>query len=77
MFTSQRTSDGKDTGVGFGWRIATIANRRVYHRGGDSIGGRVFLLLWPDKSMVVACATNLDRIRFAETEAMALADAFA
>jgi serine beta-lactamase-like protein LACTB, mitochondrial len=77
MFTSQSTVDGKETGVGFGWRIGTIANRRVYHHGGDSIGGRAFLLLWPDKSIVVAFMSNLDRIKFAETEAMALADAFA
>jgi serine beta-lactamase-like protein LACTB len=76
LFTSQRTSDGKETGVGFGWRIATIANRRVYHHGGDSIGGRAFLLLLPDNSIAVAFVSNLDRIKFAETEAMALAEAF-
>ena len=76
MFTSQSTLDGKATGIGLGWRIGTIANRRVYHHGGDSIGGRAFLLVWPDKSIVVAFLTNLDRIKFAETEAMALADAF-
>jgi len=77
MFTSQRAADGKDTDVGFAWRIATIAGRRVYHHGGDSIGGRAFLLLWPDQSIAVAFASNLDRIKFAETEAMALAEAFA
>ena len=77
MFTPQRTVDGKETSVGFGWRIATLANRRVYHHGGDSIGGRAFLLLWPDNSIVVSFVSNLDRIKFAETEAMALADVFA
>ncbi len=49
VFTSQKTSDGKETGVGFAWRIGTMANHRVYHHGGDSIGGRAFLLLRPDE----------------------------
>jgi serine beta-lactamase-like protein LACTB len=77
MFTPQRTVDGKETGVGFAWRLGTIANRRIYHHGGDAIGGRAFLLLRPEDSMAVAFAANLGFVKFAEPEAMALADVFA
>lgn len=76
MFTSQRTTEGKETGVGLGWRIGAVANRRVYHHGGDAIGGRAFILLRPDDSMAVALTSNLGFARFAEREAMSLADCF-
>jgi len=77
IFTSQSTLDGKQTGVGFAWRIGSMANRRVYHHGGDAIGGRAFLLLRPEDSMAVAFAANLGLAKFAESEAVALANAFA
>jgi CubicO group peptidase (beta-lactamase class C family) len=77
MFTSQRTVDGKETGVGFAWRIGSIANHRICHHGGDAIGGRAFLLLRPEDSIVVAFVANLGFVKFAEPEAMTLADFFA
>lgn len=76
MFTSQRTVEGVETGVGFGWRIGTLDDRRIYHHGGDAIGGRAFLFLRPEDSMVVALAANLGFARFAERQAMSLADLF-
>jgi len=76
MFTSQRTVEGVETGVGFGWRIGVLDNRRIYHHGGDAIGGRAFLLLRPEGSIVVALVGNLGFARFAERQAMELADLF-
>ena len=76
VFTSQKTADGNDTGTGFAWRIGTIANRRVFHHGGDAIGGRAFLLLRPDDGTVVALLANLTFAKFAELQATALADLF-
>ncbi len=76
MFNSQSTSDGKETGVGFAWRTALIANRRVYHHGGDAIGGRAFLLLLPDDLMAVAFVANLGFTKFGELEATRLANIF-
>ena len=76
VFTSQKTIDGNDTGTGFAWRIGTIANRRVYHHGGDAIGGRAFLLLRPDDGTAVALLANLTFAKFAELQATALADLF-
>lgn len=76
MFTSQRTAAGVETGVGLGWRIGALDNRRIYHHGGDAIGGRAFLLVRPEDSIVVALAGNLGFARFAERQAMSLADLF-
>lgn len=77
IFTSQKTLDGGETGVGFAWRIGAIGGHRVFHHGGDAIGGRAFLLARPDESIVVALLANLTLAKFSEAQAMGLADAFA
>ncbi|MBZ5582789.1 MAG: beta-lactamase family protein [Acidobacteriia bacterium] len=77
VFTSQKTTDGKETGVGFGWRLASIAGERVYHHGGDAMGGRAFLLLRPQHGIAAATVCNLSFARIAETELMALSEPFA
>ena len=60
IFTSQRTNDGKETGIGFGWRIAKDKEgRRIYHHPGVSVGGKAYLLLYPDKKVVIAMMQNL------------------
>lgn len=60
IFTSQRTTDGKETGIGFGWRIAKDKEgRQIYHHPGVSVGGKAYLLLYPDKKVVVAMLQNL------------------
>ncbi|MEW6207335.1 MAG: serine hydrolase domain-containing protein [Acidobacteriota bacterium] len=77
IFTSQRTADGKETSVGIGWRIGRDSQgRRIYHHGGDSIGGRAFLIAYPDSRIVVALLANLTRARFAEQEATKFAELF-
>jgi len=74
MFTSQKTVGGSETGTGLGWRTGMIAKRRIYHHGGDAIGGRAFLLVRPDDMMSVALLANLTFAKFAETQAVALGD---
>jgi len=77
MFTSQRTNDGKETGVGLGWRIGKDSEgRRILHHGGESIGGRAFVLVYPDQKVVVVMLANLTFARFAEKEASSLATPF-
>lgn len=77
MWTSQRTADGEETGVGLGWRIGTTeAGRRFLHHGGTIEGGRALLLLLPEDGVAVALLTNLSRARFAEDEALQLAEMF-
>ena len=71
LFTSQKTSDGKETRVGLGWRIATDSTGNVYfHHGGDSIGGRAFLLIYPSSKVVVCILANLTFARIGEAEAL-------
>jgi CubicO group peptidase (beta-lactamase class C family) len=77
LFTTQTTSDGKPTGVGFGWRIGKdSAGRTIYHHGGDTVGGRAFLLLYPDDQIVVVFLSNLSFAPFNEKTAERLVDTF-
>ena len=60
IFTSQRTNDGIETGVGFGWRINKDKEGRLYYfHPGENVGGRSYLLVYPDKKVVVAMLHNL------------------
>lgn len=78
LFTSQRTADGKETGVGIGWRIGTNAmNRRILHHAGSINGGRAVIVIYPETGVVVALLSNLSQTPAAvEKEAMTLAEPF-
>jgi CubicO group peptidase (beta-lactamase class C family) len=76
-FTAQRLADGTETRVGLGWRIARDEDgRRYVHHGGDSIGGRAFLLVYPDAGVAVAILSNLSLASITEKDALALAHPF-
>ena len=76
-FTSQRGEDGKETNVGLAWRIGRDEmGRRYMHHGGDSIGGRAFLLVYPDQGVAVAIVSNVGQAAFGEKEAIAAAQMF-
>lgn len=62
LWTSQRTTDGKETGYGMGWFTDHDAagRRRVFHSGG-SVGGTAYLLIYPDQKLVLALLVNSDR----------------
>jgi CubicO group peptidase (beta-lactamase class C family) len=62
LWTSQRTTDGRETGYGMGWFVDRDAagRRRVYHSGG-SVGGTAYLLIYPDEKLVLALLVNSDR----------------
>jgi CubicO group peptidase (beta-lactamase class C family) len=73
MLTSMATTDGKPTGVGFGWRVVMGGGALEYaHHGGEAIGGRAFILMIPGKRAGIAVLANLGRARFAEKEVLAL-----
>lgn len=77
LFTSQRTAEGKETGVGIGWRIGKdAAGQPFYHHGGSIEGGRAFLLLLSGRRVAVALLSNLSRADFGEAEALKLAGLF-
>jgi len=84
LFTSQRTNAGAEIGYGIGWRVGTFARLfpadsarrgdalaalRVMSHGGSSVGGRAFLLLIPERRMVVALLVNYGRFGGGEVAA--------
>lgn len=78
LFTSQRTADGEETGVGFAWRIGKDGSgRTIYHHAGNMPGARSVILLYPDLKMAVAVLTNLyGEPAFIENTAQMIADPF-
>lgn len=60
MFTSQKTSDGKETGTGWGWRINRDKEGRLYYfHPGENVGGRSYLWVYPQEKVVVAMIHNV------------------
>lgn len=77
LFRSGRTTAGAETHVGLGWRIGTDSSGRTYlHHGGESIGGRAFVLLYPKERVGVVMLANLSFAPFGEKEALAVAAPF-
>lgn len=60
MFTSQKTSNDKETRVGFGWRINKDKEGRLYYfQPGENVGGRSYLLMYPKEKVVITMLHNL------------------
>ncbi len=59
MFTSQKTSDGTPTGIGFAWRIIEGKKGIYYYHPGEAIGGRSYLVIYPKQKLVVSLVHNL------------------
>ncbi len=61
LWTSQKTSDGKDTDYGIGWTVDrdSKGRRRVRHSGGAQ-GGTANLVIYPEERLVVALLVNSD-----------------
>lgn len=77
LFTPQTTVDGKSTGYGVGWRIAADADgRRLAHHGGQTDGGRAYLLLYPEEGLVIAAMANLETASFVLGESTTIAELF-
>jgi serine beta-lactamase-like protein LACTB len=62
LWTSQHTTDGRETGNGIGWFVDRDAagRRRIWHAGGG-VGATSYLLLYPEQRLVVALLVNSDR----------------
>lgn len=60
LFTTQHTRDGRATGYGVGWFLATdsLGHRRAFH-GGGSVGGTTAFGLDRDSHVVFAITSNL------------------
>jgi len=61
LFTSQKTTDGKETGYGIGWGVGeSKSGQRVYEHSGGAVGGTSQLILYPDAHVVVAMICNFE-----------------
>jgi CubicO group peptidase (beta-lactamase class C family) len=59
LFTSQKTTDGKESGYGIGWFAGkSKSGQRIYQHSGWSVGGTSQLILYPDAHVVVAMICN-------------------
>jgi serine beta-lactamase-like protein LACTB, mitochondrial len=77
LFSSQRTASGDLTGYGMGFRPREDwLGRPVVHHGGDSEGGRAFLLIYPREQVVVTLLGNRSGAPLFEQEAQTFASYF-
>ena len=58
MMTSQKTSDGKETGYGMGISLSLYAGKRAYTHSGSQQGCRTVFAIFPDERYVIAILTN-------------------
>lgn len=67
LWTEQKTISGEGTGYGIGWRIVVDSegNKWIGH-GGGSIGGTTQLWLFPEHGLVIAMASNLTELDYAD-----------
>lgn len=59
LFQLQKTRDGKETGYGLGWYIGHDPNgHRIWYHPGDSFSSSSWLVIYPDKDLVIALLAN-------------------
>ena len=63
MFTSQKTSDGKETNYGLGWGIGTHAGTRAIGHSGAQQRVSTVLNMLPDRGLAVAVLVNVEDVR--------------
>ena len=65
LFTSQRTSDGNETGYGIGFSTGVDEEgRRWVGHGGGSVGGTTQFLMYPEEGLVLTIISNLSNAQF-------------
>lgn len=63
---SQKTSDGKDTNYGIGWRtFKRPSGNTFYGHSGGSVGGITYFLMHPETETVLAIVGNMDPLNYA------------
>lgn len=63
---SQKTSDGKETNYGIGWRtFKRPSGNTFYGHSGGSVGGITYFLMHPETETVLAIVGNMDPLNYA------------
>ena len=62
MWTSQQTMDGKETGYGMGWGVATRSGWQMVSHSGGQAGTSTMLVLFPETGTSVAVMCNLQGV---------------
>ena len=63
MLTSQQTATGKKTGYGIGIGVGKLKNNTIrYAHSGGGMGATAFLLIYPEKEIVISILTNLSGV---------------
>lgn len=67
LTTSQKLSDGTETGYGLGWRteIDNQGHRWIGHTGG-AVGGTCKMAIYPEEELIVVVLTNISGAGFGE-----------
>jgi serine beta-lactamase-like protein LACTB, mitochondrial len=77
LFTSQKTSDGKETGYGIGWETRKDKHgHRIWMHTGGSVGGTSILLIQPDARLVLAMTANCTDAPLNKANPAAMIEAF-
>ncbi len=77
LFTSQKTSDGKETRYGIGWSIeSNKPGHRVWMHTGGSVGGTTILLIQPESGLVLAMTANCTGAPLSKANPAAIIRAF-
>jgi len=74
MFTGQKSKDGKETGYGLGWSVATVEGQRAVGHSGAQQRVSTYLHMLPDKGFAVAVMVNVEDTRLRPL-VMAITDA--
>jgi serine beta-lactamase-like protein LACTB len=76
-WTSQKTTDGKETGYGIGFTVAKdYEGRRTVGHGGGSVGGTTTWVMFPDDGVVVAMIVNMSLSPMNQLTAETIAEGF-
>lgn len=72
MWTARKLKSGKQTGYGLGWNVSKRGSLRLISHGGGQQGTNTYLLLVPEKKIVIAVLANLENAGAGEIAARLL-----
>ncbi len=65
--TSQKLTDGTETGYGIGWRVGMLSGKyKWFGHSGGSIGGTSWLIVFPEEEVIVAILSNIGGVNYGQ-----------